>query len=248
MGTFEYVAAGILSWVGLNGVSTSITTIKSYNGQVEKPIKPVSVILPILTIDEPLIPKVMNSIFENNVIKEYPDMFEFILVTDPEFKNNDCYYYYFDKIINAPYGKLTARDMAIKQVSNDIIVAIDVDRYYPPNWLNELLKPFTKPGVVGTTSYIIYHLFDVVSNLPRMMYYSNKMDGGGSAFLKDAYFDSGGFNLNVNQFDWDEMISEEEFEFKKRLEMVGQVQFVPYPNFSIVRPSTPIRLNLYSST
>jgi len=233
---------GVLSWVGANGTASAISVRKAYEGIPVDPGKKVSVIMPSLAIDEYLIPYSMNSLMKSNVVEEFPDRFEFILVTDPEFQNTDCYYYYFDKIIKAPKGKLTARDMAIREASGDIIVAVDVDRYYPPNWLNEILKPI-KYNAIGSTSYVIYRkVYEIFANIPKHAYYASKMDGGGSAFLKDAYFKAGGFNLNINQFNWKRMIEEEEFNFKKRLERLGHVAYVLAPNFSIVRSSAPNRL------
>jgi glycosyltransferase involved in cell wall biosynthesis len=233
---------GVLSWVGINGTSSALSVRKAYSGIPEDPGKKVSVIMPSLAIDEYLIPKSMSSIMKSNVVEEFPDRFEFILVTDPEFQNTDCYYYYFDKIIKAPKGKLTARDMAIMEASGDIIVAVDVDRYYPPNWLNEILKPL-KYNAVASTSYVIYKkVSEIFVNIPKQVYYTSKMDGGGSAFLKYAYFKSGGFNLNIDQFDWKRVEEEEEFNFKKRLSRIGYVAYVPVPNFSIVRPPAPYRL------
>jgi cellulose synthase/poly-beta-1,6-N-acetylglucosamine synthase-like glycosyltransferase len=244
----NYATIGVLSWLGVNGISSASNIYGSYNGIPKKPVKPVSVVLPSLTIDEYLIPFVMDNLLKNNVIEAYPDMFEFILVTDPDFKNVDCYYHYFDKIIKAPYGKLTARDMAIKQASGDIIVAIDTDRYYPKNWLNELLKPFNRNEVVATTSYPVYSMvYELMSNMFKHMYYAGKMDGGGSAFLKDAYYAVGGFDLNIDQFDWEEMIEEEEFNFMRKLQSIGEVVYVPYPSFAIARISAPYRLKYYKN-
>ena len=236
------IGIGIGSWVGLNTISLVYTLNKAYNGTPIKPPKKVSIVLPSLTIDKEFIAKVMQSIMKNNVIIKYPEMFEYILVVDPEFQDFDDFNY-FNKIIVAPFGKLTARDYGIRYADNDIIVAIDVDRYYPPNWLNELLKPFHDKSVVGTTGYAIYNfLYEPFANIPKDYYFSTKMDGGGSAFLKDAYFRIGGFNLNIDQFNWDAMVQEEEKSFKRKLEKVGEVVFVPVPNYSVIRRPAPERL------
>jgi glycosyltransferase involved in cell wall biosynthesis len=238
----DFIVPGVFTYIGANLLTLGGGLYSSEYGEVKKPNGKVSIILPSLNIDKYLINNVMDSIFKSNVVVEYPDSFEYILVTDPDFDGTDDFNY-FDKIIKAPLGKLTARDIAIKQASGDIIVAIDADRVYNRNWLNEMIKPFNDSGVVGTTSFIIYSFittpFDVI---PKLAYYSGKMDGGGSAFRKDAYLKIGGFNLNINQFDWNWMILEEEILFKKRLEEVGKVVFVPVPNYAIPRLSAPKRL------
>ena len=238
----DFIIPGVLAYIGANSLALGSSLYSSQYGEVNKPNGKVSIILPSLSIDSYLIDNVMDSIFKSNVVMEYPDSFEYILVTDPSF-NEFGDFDYFDKIIKAPLGKLTARDMAIKQSSGDIIVAIDADRVYNRNWLNEMVKPFNDNDVVGTTSFIVYSFittpFDVI---PKLAYYSSKMDGGGSAFRKDAYLKVGGFNLNIDQLDWNWMIQEEEILFKKKLERVGKVVFVPIPNYAIPRLSTPKRL------
>jgi cellulose synthase/poly-beta-1,6-N-acetylglucosamine synthase-like glycosyltransferase len=238
----DYIIPSIFAYIGANSLALGGSLYLSQYGEVRKPNGKVSIILPSLSIDKYLINKVMGSIFKSNVVIEYPDSFEYILVTDPYFDDVDDFNY-FDKIIKAPLGKLTARDIAIRQASGDIIVAIDVDRVYNRNWLNEMIKPFNDSNVVGTTSFIIYHFITTPFNtIPKLFWYANKMDGGGSAFRKDAYLKIGGFNLNINQLDWKWMIQEEEVLFKKRLEQVGKVVFVPVPSYAVTRQSAPERL------
>ena len=48
---------------------------------------------------------------------------------------------YVDKIILCPKGKINARDVAIRFVTEDIIISVDADNFYMKGWLENILKP-----------------------------------------------------------------------------------------------------------
>lgn len=123
------------------------------------------------------------------------------------------------KVITAPRGKLNARDAGIRAAEGDIIVAVDADSYYPQGWLERLVSHFNKLEVVAVGGHRSYDRgFHWVSLLPISRFF-----GGNSAFRKQAYLDSGGFNLDTNQFSLVAMTREEEIRFKHRLKKFGKV-------------------------
>jgi glycosyltransferase involved in cell wall biosynthesis len=165
---------------------------------------------------------------KQSVVQKYPELFEFIFV-GCEGVNVDIPSKYGYSIYCAPRGKLNARHIGIMNSHNDIIVSVDCDCYYPPNWLNLMLRPFYDGSVVGTTSTTWQGQWEHLTALLKLAEYSNRMSGRGSAFLKDAYFASGSFNFNIDQRDIRALLMEEEVEFRKRLERIGKVVLVDAP-------------------
>jgi len=105
-------------------------------------------------------------------------------------------------------------------------VAVDADTYYPPNFLNLFLRHFQRPEVTAVSGprlypHGIYRYATTWAALlgPRRLYGSN------SAFRRNAYFQSGGFNLAVNQLHGPSILREEEFNFYSRMREVGEVVF-----------------------
>jgi hypothetical protein len=52
-----------------------------------------------------------------------------------------------------------------------------------------------------------------------------RLAGSNSAFLREAYFESGGFDLSTDQTDIWAMVLEEELKFAARLDRVGKVVY-----------------------
>jgi len=127
-------------------------------------------------------------------------------------------------------------------------VAVDADCWYPPMWLNNILKPFKDPSVVGATTPTVYvpDVYEPVANILKNLVYMGKMSGRGSAFRKDAYFRVGGFDLTIDEFnDWDAVVQEEEYKFLEKLLTVGNVVFVNTPVYTKFREPTPKRVRPY---
>lgn len=131
------------------------------------------------------------------------------------------------KVVDAPRGKLMARDMGIRMAKGEVIVACDADTGYPPNYLNMLLRHFQKDQVVGVWSPRLYDSgwmkpFMSLSNLWRQDFY-----GSNSAFRKSTYLETGGFDLSIDQLNCREVQIEEEKLFLERLRSCGEVLFEP---------------------
>jgi hypothetical protein len=142
-----------------------------------------------------------------------------------------------DVVIEGHAGKLSARHQAMLAEQADIMVAVDADRRYDPDWLMTLLAPFRDPAVVATmgetrnagAGMSASALCRAVLKLPY--------NGGNSAFLRSAYFRAP-FDIGLDQGRHKELWLEEEFLFGLTLQAQGRVVHVspcrsyelrPYP-------------------
>ena len=206
----------------------------NFDTDIQRPIDTISIIMASYN-EEYAIELATSSIREQSIIQEYPKDFEFILVdsgsTD---KTVELAEPFVDKVIIAPRGKLTARNIATARAKGNIIVSADSDSYYPYHWLNTLLKPFngqSTAGVLGSTldysipNYpgqvhtVFYNIFD------RMIIHPKQMPGRNCAYWKHLFYLSGRFNESVNQFNIDSMLKEEEEDFGLRIAKFGKIVF-----------------------
>lgn len=135
---------------------------------------------------------------------------------------------YGANVISAGRGKLTARDIGIRAANTDLIVSCDADCYYPPSWIEKTLAAFKdNSNVVGVTGPRLYDK-SFTHDLTRLFYSACwRFFGSNSAFLRKAYFMSGGFNLSIDQTDSKKMIDEEEVLFRNRLAAFGNIEYQP---------------------
>jgi glycosyltransferase involved in cell wall biosynthesis len=185
--------------------------------------------------EEGFIERTLQSLEDQNVLIENPADFEFILIdSNSEDGTVGIAENYGWKVYQAPRGKLTARHIGMEKAEGDIIVSVDADTLYPPNWLNLVLRWFRQPNVVGV---VTPRLVDPTENL-AISYVSTWMTlidvgpllvggmrapGQSMALYKQAYFDVGGFNLNINQQNVHEMVREEEIVFAMKLRRLGRL-------------------------
>lgn len=151
---------------------------------------------------------------------------------------------YVDRVIQAPRGKVQARDRGIREVSSDTVFAADGDRFYPPDWGEKLYRHFRDPEVVGVTGIQLFQstdkegeLFEKIGNFFVNPFFRGAMElatgalpgglnGGSSAIKRDAFLEVGGFKHPDPEDGFGRWI-EEEYMFRKRLEQVGTVRFEP---------------------
>jgi len=197
---------------------------------VFEPVGRVSVVMACLN-EEATVGLALSSLRGQNVVGRYPELFEFILVDSySDDATVEVAKPYVDRVVYCEPGKLNARHKGIVEAEGEIIVAVDADTMYPPNFLNLLLRHFWDGSVVAVggprlvreanlvgLGYVWRAFFDFV--------YGNRLPGSSSAFRREAYFKCGGFNLNINQFDRREIVREEEHDFAKRLSKFGRLVF-----------------------
>jgi len=192
-----------------------------------------SIVLPTYR-EEKWVEYALESIRAQNIIKAYPDMFEVIVVdSNSDDETVKVAEEHADKVLIAPMGKLHARK-GIEVAKGSIIVGIDADSFYPPNWLNIILKKFNKPEVVGVAgprlfghvfydSNIFLNNYSVWGNIRDSI--RETMYGSNGAFLRSAYYRTGGFDLSIDEFNQDEIEKEEEHLFPSRLKMIRRVDW-----------------------
>ena len=133
---------------------------------------------------------------------------------------------YVDRIVDAPRGVLNTRTEGIKSTDADIIVTVDSDDTYPPNFLNMLLRHFNEnPDVVATTGVHLYK--DTAALLQTVDIWANllmsRLQGCGTAFYRDAFNEVGGWDLSIDQFNINRVFEEEEINLYYRLAEIGKV-------------------------
>lgn len=228
---------GLLKSIAIGTLGTVVTSdiieakMKNYDTDIQPPIDKVSIIMASYN-EEAHIEQAVSSVRNQSILDSYPEYFEFILVDSGSTDNTVKFAKPFvDKIINVPRGKLTARNLATGISNGNIIVSVDADAFYPYHWLNTLLKPFNDPSIIavhgssfdsnipiiGGMIYIILHAIN------RNFIAVNQMNGGNSAYYKHLYYLTGRFNENIDQFNINEMLQEEEIGFGNRLAKVGKV-------------------------
>ena len=190
---------------------------------------PTSIIVPTLN-EEAYILNALSSLENQNIRLRHPQQFEVIVVDGGSNDKTVQLAERHAKVLTVPIGKLTARHIGTLNAKGNIIVGTDADTLYPPNYLNLVLRHFRNPNVVGVCSP---RLFGRDANLLvntvgiwaalRDGLFGQRMPGSNSTFLKTAYFETGGFNLTINQRNSAEMVAEEEYAFPNRLKRFGTV-------------------------
>ncbi len=197
---------------------------------IAKPPASVSVIMPTYN-EQDYVRTALFSLRDQEIVKRYPENFEFILVDgDSTDRTVELARPYVDKVIIAPRGKLTARNIATAQAKGDIIVSVDGDSLYPDGHLNTLLKPFSNPGVVAVAGSTfdksipgVTGTMSVLGTTISRFMTPTRLHGRNSAFWKELFLASGGFDESADQFDVDSMVVEEEISFGERMAQYGRV-------------------------
>lgn len=133
---------------------------------------------------------------------------------------------YGAELLQAPRGKLRAREVGIAHARGDVIVAVDGDTTYPPGWLERLTGHFRNEQVVAVSGIWMFgdaRWLNAIS-LPCALLFqaSCHLSGGNSAFRREAYYATGGWR-KVDELDAVAMVREEELAFGYRLASLGQV-------------------------
>lgn len=138
---------------------------------------------------------------------------------------------YADVIVYEPKRTIGAgRQTGMMASRGQILVCANADSYYPPNWLEELVKPFEKKGVVGSIGKVVPKDGDFIDNAfangvlhpaahvlskVRMHY----VDSSNLALGRDAFMRAGGFKTDL--------ISGEDTELVKRMKKFGDIVYSP---------------------
>ncbi len=135
----------------------------------------------------------------------------------------------YDLHVKAPLGKLRARHSGIISSTGDIIVSVDGDTYYPPNWLSAMLLPYEDQSTVMTICQPSAYdpVIEAFLHLPIHLHSLTLASGRASTFKKEAYLRLGGFPLQETFRDTKEMQLVEEYGLKLAMSGLGRVVYVP---------------------
>jgi glycosyltransferase involved in cell wall biosynthesis len=194
----------------------------------------VSIIMPALN-EEAFIEDSLISIQGQKMIQAYPESFEIIVADNA---SDDLTLYLAQSldvktVMAYPRGVLQARTEGIEASSGDIIVSVNADTYYPPEWLCNVLYHFHNPDIVAAASVGLFKnrpLDNVALRVWRRI--EQKMYGFASAFRRSAYGSTGGFDLSVNPVDAKAVEYEEQTAFRNRLTQFGSYILDAYPVYT----------------
>lgn len=178
--------------------------------------------------EEDSIEETMKSLYNNELISE-GDISIKVLDSDSEDNTVQLAKEYADDVVQVPEGKLTARNFGIEEFDPDIVMTADAGDIYPPGWASALLEPFANPNVVATrgpcfskdpTRLRIHKWIQLQEDVFQIA-------GNNSAIRAEAYKEAGWLDENIDQFSLWPMVFEEQYDFRRRLEELGTVEFVP---------------------
>jgi glycosyltransferase involved in cell wall biosynthesis len=211
-----------------------ISQVFNSEDRVAEPSFTTSIVMCTLN-EEGFIEKALKSLEEQNVVKAYPEKFDYILIDSNSTDGTvEIAKEHGWKVYEAPLGKLNARHVGMEKAKGKVIVSVDADCFYPPNYLNLLLKWFRHPDVVAVVAPRLANpeesmFFSYVSVWMALVETGPLLIGGmrapgqSMALYRQAYFDVGGFDLNINQQNVHEMSREEEIRFAMKLRRLGRV-------------------------
>jgi len=137
---------------------------------------------------------------------------------------------YADEVVNVPKGKLNARIYGVENFNADIILCADAGDIYPEWWADAISRPIEEDENVVASQGPCYprkwmwhgRLF-ANNAYKRFM----NLQGNNSAFQTETFKQVGGFDTDINQQSRIQMFYEEEIKLRRKMERVGEVEFVP---------------------
>lgn len=164
----------------------------------------ISVVIPVYNAENE-ISLCLDALLNQTLAKE---LYEIILVNDGSTDNTEEIARKYDrvKVINQEnQGPAAARNNGVRNANSDIIVFTDSDCIAEPNWLEEIIKPFEDPEVVGVQGIYRTKQREIVARFAqieieeryRKMSRKDRIDFIGSysaAYKRKEFEESGGFD------------------------------------------------------
>lgn len=232
---------GLFSWATSKLHSRLLGEVYDRYAKIYEPPDIVSIVIPAFN-EEENIEDALKSILSQSIIAKYTDYFECIVVDNESTDRTAEIARKYCQVTSAPRGLLNARHAGITHAIGKIIVLCDADTYYPPNWLNLILKHFRNPEVVGVHGPVLLKDAPMPLRLASVWlanlspHVRRTFAGSNSAFRRISYFEIGGFDLSIDQTDRVQVGYESEISFGDRLRQTGKVVFeVKAPIFTSMR-------------
>jgi glycosyltransferase involved in cell wall biosynthesis len=165
-----------------------------------------SVVVPAYN-EEAFLPETLRSLRRQN----YPGAYEIIVVDNNSTDATAEIARSFGvRVVDEPSpGVCQARQRGLVEASGEIVISVDADTIYPPDWLSRIDASFAaRPGVVGVAGPCRYRdapwwiggfttlLFGLVNGVYRVTGWLGYVTATNTAFVKSA-FDS--YDLNLSQ-------------------------------------------------
>ncbi|KUO39812.1 MAG: hypothetical protein APZ16_01300 [Candidatus Hadarchaeum yellowstonense] len=121
-----------------------------------------------------------------------------------------------------------ARNFGAKMAAGEIIIFLDADTLITRQFVDEVIKAFRDPGVVGAGGFIMPHFKGVLTEM--VFYFFNFLVMASFAFLgpflagtcvaykRDPFFEVGGFD--------ESLLASEDFDLCRRISRKGRVVFL----------------------
>lgn len=211
-------------------VNYSHQTLKAARSldSITPPADTISIVIPAYN-EEAFIERTLIDLQRQNIILKYPNLFEFIVVDNESTDRTAETASQYARVVTSPRGKLNAMTAGIEASTGNIIVFLDADNSLEPNLLNLLLRHFHELNVVAVSG-IMHETADTVFETAFTVQYNSinsfigfQIVGGCFAIRKDVFYEIGGFNLSIDQFDRAQVFYESEIDFAFRLKKVGRV-------------------------
>ncbi|GAI17307.1 unnamed protein product [marine sediment metagenome] len=185
--------------------------------------------------EEGFVEDALKSLEDQNVRICFPDKFECILIdSHSEDRTVEIAEEYGWTVYQAERGKLNARHLGMLKAKGDIIVSVDADTFYAPNWLNLMLRWFNNNSVVAVAGPRIVNpeenmlatglsIWMSLIDTGPLVIGGMRAPGQSVAFYRQAYFDIGGWDLSIDQLNQHSMVVEEEIKFAVKLRRLGRM-------------------------
>lgn len=148
---------------------------------------------------------------------------------------------YTSLVFTSPRGKLNAKNRGVLEATGDVVVMVDGDCYYPPNFLETITKHFDCSDVVMVAGLFYNVDGNVQKRISKIIvalrfFLFKYSPGSATAYRRDAFLQVGGYDIGVNQQDFLSTAFEEQVRFNWRIMHLGKMVYDPSAEALHLRP------------
>ncbi|OYD16925.1 hypothetical protein CH330_01265 [candidate division WOR-3 bacterium JGI_Cruoil_03_51_56] len=144
---------------------------------------------------------------------------------------------YTSLVFSAARGVCNARNLGVLKASGEVVVFVDADCYYAPNFLETITHPFNDPNVL-LVSGIWQPYGERMNSVGRLrilaFYLFNYTPGSAVAYRRDAFLAVGGYE--PDGISWVKTVWSQEYQINWKLRQLGKFRLVPSAIAGHTRP------------